>query len=146
MSHFTNSIGSSGPILVCYISNSAPKEQALRDAGMPIPNSQIANLLIDTGASHTAIDEKFVRLLGLNPTGTLSVHTPTTGLIPKTIQTYDVAIAFSGHSKAVHHIAAHSISALDFSGQGIDGLLGRDILALARLTYSGPDQTYFLSF
>lgn len=133
-------------MLPCFISNSAPKEQALIAAGLAVPPAQIASLLIDTGASHTMIDIRFVGLLGLSPTGALPMHTPSTGTTPIIIQTYDVGIAFAGYANAVHSLGAHSVSAADFSGQGIDGLLGRDILESARLTYSGPDRTYYLSF
>lgn len=146
MSHFTNRIGPSGPILICFLSASSPKEAALRDAGLPIPPAQIANILIDTGASHTVIDSRFVGLLGLDQTGVLPTHTPTTGTIPIDLPTYGVSISFAGIANAIHTLPAHSVSASDFSGQGIDGLLGRDVLASARLTYSGPDSTYYLSF
>lgn len=74
------------------------------------------------------------------------MHTPSTGSVPHAVQTFDIALAFAGLHSAVHSLAAHSVSACDFSGQGIDGLIGRDILASARLMYSGPDNAYFLSF
>lgn len=146
MSHFTNHIGPSGPILICYIGLSAPREEALIAADVAIPPAQIAHLLIDTGASHTVIDDRFVTSLGLAPTGTILMHTPSTGTEPHPVQTFDIALAFAGINSVVHSLPAHSASACDFSGQPIDGLLGRDILSESRLTYSGPDNMFYLSF
>jgi hypothetical protein len=146
LSHFSNAIGQSGPVLICFVGLSLPREQALVAAGQTPPPAQIANLLIDTGASHTVIDQKFVSLLNLVPTGSIMMHTPSTGTVPHPVQTYDIALAFAGIGGAVHSLVAHSVSACDFSGQAIDGLLGRDILAESRLIYSGPDNFFYLSF
>lgn len=146
MSHFTNVIGPSGPILIVFIGVSGARQQALRDAGLTPPLPEIANMLIDTGASHTCIDERFVGRLGLQPTGSVPMHTPSTGTQAQIVATYDIGFVVRGIADASHVLPVHSVMACDFSGQGIDGLLGRDILADGRLTYSGPDQTYYLSF
>ena len=146
MSHFGNIIGPDGPLLFCLIGLSFPREQVFRELGLLVPSAQRANLLIDTGASQTVIDQRYVMSLALDPTGTVKVHTPSTAGAPVVMNTYDVAIAFAGFDNSVHELTAHSVSAANFSGQGIDGLLGRDILANARLTYSGPDNFYYLSF
>ena len=61
---------------------------------------------------------------------------------------YDVGIAIYGMTA---NVVCHSIPTLpvidgNFKPQGIDGLLGRDVLAIARMTYGGPDGWYGLSF
>lgn len=146
MSHFSNVIGPGGPLLATFIGVSGPRQQAMRDAGLTPVLPQIASLLIDTGASHTVIDQRFVTTLGLAATGTSSMHTPSTGAVAQTVDTYDVALVVNGIGGAVHVLPVHSVIACDLSSQGIDGLLGRDILASARLTYSGPDNFFYLSF
>lgn len=133
-------------MLIVYIALSAPRAQAILGAGQTPALPQLANLLIDTGASHTSIDQRFVGLLGLQATGSMMMHTPSTGSIPQAVDTFDVGIVVNGIAGATHVLPAHSVIACDFSGQGIDGLLGRDILAGARLTYSGPDNGFYLSF
>lgn len=126
---------------------SGPKQQALISAGHPVPPPVQANLLVDTGASCTSIDARFVPLLGLVPTGATKVHTPSTGATPVEQLVFDVALFISGHpGSAPHLIGSLPIIAADFSAQGIDGLLGRDVLRLCRMTYSGPDGLIMLSF
>lgn len=108
-------------------------------------------LLVDTGASHTNLDDGIIQKLGLQATGSINVLTPTTGQVPVAVSTYDVdiiiqGIALPGLVGLPHVVANHSVSGCDLSMQGIDGLIGRDILALSRMTYSGPDNHFFLSF
>lgn len=146
MSHYSNLIGPSGPLLIVYIGVSGARQQAMAAAGLTPALPMVANLLIDTGASHTAIDNKFVAGLGLQATGSVSIHTPSTGAVAQTVDTYDVGIVVHGIAGATHVLPVHSVMACDFSSQGIDGLLGRDILASSRLIYSGPDNQFFLSF
>jgi Aspartyl protease len=146
MSHFSNLIGAQGPLLKVFIGVSGPRFQALEAAGSQPPLPQLADLLIDTGASQTCIDLRFVALLGLQPTGSVSIHTPSTGTIAQSMDAYDVGVVVNGIAGATHVLPVHSVIACDFSSQGIDGLLGRDILANSRLIYSGPDNTFYLSF
>jgi hypothetical protein len=104
-------------------------------------------MLIDTGASHTNLDTSIIQALGLSPTGTMQLLTPSTGATPVVVPTYDVGIVvMGGLNRGQHVIGVHQVSECDFSAQGIAGLLGRDFLAAARLTYNGADGTCYLSF
>jgi hypothetical protein len=117
----------------------------MQSAGIAIPAPAIANLLIDTGASGTAIDSTIVTQLGLQPTGTTTIRTPSTGMTPHTCSTYDVELTIPGAGTA-RHIPALAIIDGHYLSQGIQGLLGRDILKDARLIYGGPDNYCMLSF
>jgi len=119
----------------------------MQAAKIAVPQFPIAEMLIDTGASHTSIDKTILAQLGLSPTGVMPVHTPSTGDTPVNMATYDVGLLIAGGvASAQHVIPTHSVTECDFSKQGIGGLIGRDILANARLTYSGPDSFLYLSF
>jgi hypothetical protein len=126
------------------------RQQALRTAGEIIPAPVLANLLIDTGASCTNIDHKFVAALGLASTGSVPVHTPSTGATPVLQPSYDIGMVIGGAPSAgagaVHFVPNLPVLATEFSAQNLDGLLGRDILRLCRMTYSGPDNIVMLSF
>lgn len=119
----------------------------MQAAGKTPPMPHSALMLIDTGASHTSIDGSIVQALQLTPTGSMPMLTPSTGAIPITVPTYDVGlVVLGGHNGAQHVVPIQQVSECDFSGQPIDGLLGRDFLELARFTYSGPNTFAYLSF
>ncbi len=143
MPHYSLAITSAGPLISLYISVSAPRREALIKAHKPIPAPVLTQLLVDTGASCTNIDCKIIGKLGLSPTGAVLMHTPSTGQRPVKALTYDIGLVLEAGG---HQVASVSVIETDFSDQGFGGLLGRDVLSLARMTYSGPDNTMYLSF
>lgn len=147
MTHFSGAVSQQGPILNVFILVSGPRADALKAAGKPIPNAVPAKLLIDTGATSSCVCSSVVTALGINPTGNTPVLTPSTGATPHLAPTYDIGMFFQGLSpQDVHGIGTISVTCNDFSAQGIDGLLGRDVLSKGRLFYDGREGMYFLSF
>ena len=69
---------------------------ALLAANLPVPNPVQIRGLLDTGASGTAIDPSVLTALGLTPTGTTLVNTPTTGATPQVAEQYDVGFVIPG--------------------------------------------------
>lgn len=146
--HTTNLIGPTGPLLQVHVLVSAARRGALLAASQQVPAPQASSLLIDTGASCTVIDLPVIQALGLQPTGSTPGHTPSTGSTPVVMSTYDIDLVIFGGGQGVNHQVFNNLPVVgaDFSGQPIDGLLGRDVLAACRLTYSGPDSLVMLSF
>lgn len=91
------------------------------------------------------MDQNAIAPLGLSPTGTVSVLTPTTGAIPMEQPSFDVSI-YIHHAENSKFLALLSVTATDFSGQPIHGLLGRDFLQSCLLVYDGVAQTYSIAF
>ena len=147
MPHLTGVIGPFGPLVSVYVIASGPRQQALLAAGVTVPPGQLANLLIDTGAGMTSIDTQILSALGLPPTGTIPIHTPsTTAGATHIANTYDIGLLIPGAKVATHFVQALPVIDGQFKHQGIDGLLGRDVLALGRMIYSGFDSAFMLSF
>lgn len=126
---------------------SVHQQAALNAAGVAVPHAISVQMLVDTGASHTNVCKSVLSRLGLTPKGFIAVHTPSTGGTPHQMATYDVAIAIFGRTPLENHwLPTIQVTESDFTVQDIHGLIGRDILSRGRLTYSGPDQTFYLSF
>lgn len=131
-------IGHGGPLLLVYVAVSAPRAQALQAANQPIPPPVSGTFLLDTGASATCADPALLAGLMLQPTGRVGISTPTTAGQPHFCDQFDVSIFIPGSAPSTGHlIPAMPIVATHLRSQGIDGLIGRDVLKDCTLIYNG---------
>jgi hypothetical protein len=139
-------ISPNGPIVRIVVALSGPRQQALQLAKMSVPQPFIGSALLDTGASCTCIDPSIVQHLGLDPTGTGNMLTPSTAGVPSVCNQYDVAIGIV-MDPAVH-VASWTIPVFEsqLSCQGIYALIGRDILAGGLFVFNGRSRTFSLAF
>lgn len=147
----TNLHASHGPLIDVLIGPSPQRIAALKAAGITIPVMQKATFLIDTGASGTCVDQSVMQNLGLSPINYISIQTPSTNGSPIQCPVYDVQVIFqpSIHQSKpyqVPHIRAVSVIETHLKSQGIDGLIGRDILEYCLLVYNGHTNSYTLAW
>jgi hypothetical protein len=137
-----------GPVLTVVIGVSVPRGDALMTAGQPVPNGISARALIDTGASCSCVDPSILAKLDLTPTGTVSVHTPSTGGAAHLAEQYDVSLIIPG--AGTHHvplaIPAVPAMAANLSLQGVDALIGRDVLRDCIFIYNGSLGLFTIAF
>ena len=147
MPSLTALLGVDGPIVEIAVGVSAARQAALRAAGISVAGPVLAKGLIDTGASCTCVDPTIVEQLGLTPTGTCPMHTPSSGTTAHICNLFDVAVAIYMDVDQVH-VASFTlpVAEAELSYQGINALIGRDLLDKATLFYNGPKQTFVLSF
>ena len=147
MPSLTQMFSAAGPVIDVYIGVTAAREQALTAAGKQAPEWAMARMLVDTGASHTCVDHSVIGPLKLEPTGLISAHTPTTHGKPTELFQYDVRILLANPSlSGVRSFDALPVSACHLASQGIQGLLGRDVLAQCQLLYNGEIDQFTLCF
>lgn len=146
MPHFTVTLDQRGaPVQVIFAATQA-RRNALVAAGLAIPPPIAATLILDTGASMTSIDKDVIAKLGLQPTGSTAILTPSTGPTPHQCATFDVDLVVATQGGGFKHVAALPVIEGDYSAQGHQGLIGRDVLAEWRVVYSGPDNAALVSF
>ena len=138
-------ISPNGALIDVLIEVSSQRKLAMQAANVPIPSPAQCRLLIDTGASSTCLDSWVFKSLGINAIGTVAIQTPSTTLNNgHTCNQYDVCLV-------IPHMAIsryfHTIPVIEsaFAHQGIDGLLGRDILADCVFIYNGETGSYTLA-
>jgi hypothetical protein len=136
-----------GPVISAVFGVSLPRHNALTKTGSPVPDLQGAEALLDTGASATCVDPEIIRALGLTPTGTVPVRTPSTGQGTHAAELYDVRLVIPGPlGEAPFIIQALPILCMDLKAQGIRALIGRDVLAKCQLTYWGAGNMVSLAY
>jgi hypothetical protein len=146
MPHISLPIGPNGPVLDFFVGASTPRQSALRRAGLPVPSPIRVKGLIDTGASCTSIDPTVLKSLGLVATGTIQVHTPSTSKgQPHLTNQFDISIILP-HAKMNWQFHAVPVIEAELSHQGIQALLGRDILSKCLFTYDGQSAMFALAF
>jgi hypothetical protein len=119
----------------------------MQAAGISVPQPQVIQGLIDTGASCTCIDTSIIAKLGLQATGTTLIHTPSTGTTPHKVSQFDVAFfMFMDNQQWQLMHAVLPIIGSDFSAQNHHCLVGRDILARGAFFYNGQANTVTLTF
>jgi len=130
-----------GPITQVTVGPSAIYANALRAAGRQVPGDMGAAALVDTGAAGVAITRSLARSMGLSQIDTQKVLTPST---PTAVErpVYAISLAFT-KGPVIRHIVAVDV---DLDAQGIQLLLGRRLLTIARLVYDGTASTCTLSF
>jgi len=93
------------------------------------------------------IDAAVIQALGIAPTGQVLIHTPSTGGTPHPCSQYDVVLAVLMGPSQMHVISpAIPVIESNLAQQGIEALLGRDVLAGGALWYNGHGGTLSLAF
>lgn len=136
-----------GPLVIAHIGVSIPRMQALIAAGHTAPNPITGTFLIDTGASGTCVDDTFISQLGLQPTGRVAIMTPSTGGGVHHCDQFDISLFIPGNSAGQGHlIGALPIIATHLKNQGIDGLIGRDVIDECTFVYNGTAKMFTLAY
>jgi aspartyl protease len=145
MPHLTLPLSPEGCVVGLYVGVSAPRAEALAKASLPVPQAVQMRALIDTGATGTVIHAPLVKPLGLTPTGTVPVHTPSTAGKALPCLQYDVLLAIF-HPKGSLVLGTMPVIAADLTGTGTEGLIGRDVLGGCLFIYDGVASQFSLAF
>lgn len=125
----------------------APQRAAMLKAGRQPPPPTFATLLIDTGASHTFVDEGVMRILQLQATSTARYHSSSTQGLTDACSVYDVALLLgSVAEKNALRFDPMQVMANPFINQPHQGLLGRDILDRLQLHWNGPTRRLVITY
>ncbi|MCI0388244.1 MAG: retropepsin-like domain-containing protein [Acidobacteria bacterium] len=145
MPHLTIQLAPGGPLVDILIGVSEARRAALVKANQSVPQHVPIRALIDTGASCTCIDPGALQSLGLAPTGVTPMHTPSTGNQAHNANQYDVSLVLL-HPKLRLQIGTVAVVESELAIQGIQALIGRDVLANCLFIYDGETGIFTLGF
>ena len=93
----------------------------------------------------SAFDPTIAQQLSLQPTGTGTMLTPTTGVIPQIVPVYDISIKIPHHGSSLDFGSVPAMESV-LLNQGFGALIGRDILSNCLLIYDGVNNYCTLAF
>lgn len=128
-----------GPVVELTLAVPQAVEDALKQAGTPIPAPVRVVAMIDTGASGSVLQQGLAAQLGLNPIGVMMINTPSS----TNVACYEYAVRFLFPNNVV--VEGTMIEA-PLQGQQIQSLVGRDVLAHGVFLYIGYANLFSLSF
>jgi len=133
------------PLIPARLRCSRYREETLKAAGLPVPEWVNTLLLVDTGASSTCVDPSFLQAIGVPPSGTVDMRTPSTGDGVHSCYQYDIQLAISSADSAFPplYISLLPVMGTSLLNQGIGGLLGRDVLRDCLLVSNPANFGYF---
>ena len=146
MSHLKARFNKSGPIVEVWVGVSEPRKRLLKALGMSVPPALLLNLILDTGAETTMVDEQHMRTLALNVRGQRDILTATSDEKPTSCNTYDVELKFKTYGDPPLVVSALEIIGRPLFNHSIDGMIGRDVLGRVKLLIDGPAWTFRLDY
>ncbi|MDE1852545.1 MAG: hypothetical protein KGI38_02225 [Thaumarchaeota archaeon] len=128
-----------GPTVEAEVAVPSALEQLLRQKGQSVPPPVKGNVLVDTGATMSAVDDSVIRALGVSPIGVINTGTAggpqTQSLYPARFILQVVGWTFE----------FGRVTGANLSGTGLVALIGRDVLSSMLLEYNGPLRVFTLA-
>ena len=147
MPHLTLNLTPLGPLLDIQVGVSQSRAEALKRESKPVPSGLKIRALIDTGASCSCVDEQVINDLGLTPTGSVPIFTPSTGTTPCNKDQYDISILISFPFASISRgFPICPVVSANLAPQGYQALIGRDLLSTSLLVYNGQEGIFTLAF
>lgn len=130
---------------------SAARHAALTVANQTLPAVATIEALVDTGATSTVVEPAILQALQLSPIGQVATLTPSTGGSPVMCDQYDVSLTIFGPTTSSPRFNLPNLLVIaampnSLSTQGIDALIGRDVLGHCLMHYNGTAGFFTLAY
>lgn len=137
-----------GAAVGVFVGVSRSRDAALLRVGHRVPERVPVRLQIDTGSALTGFLRFVFEKLEIGPFRTVQVGTPsTTPDRPHTANQYDVVLYLVSGTELTPIDNVHAIDPQDFHPtEGVQGIIGRDVLDRCVFTFAGPDRQFHLAW
>src|SRR5262249_21722689 len=138
-----------GAAIVVWVGVSVARQKLLEKMGFVVPSPIAVRAQIDTGSHLTGFLPEVFRRLDLTPFGDIAIRTPSTKPgEPCQCNQFDVSVTLVSGTVQECIASVHAIAGEDFDRHedGIQAILGRDILDRCTFHYYGPQRAFALSF
>jgi hypothetical protein len=147
MSYVTGSLIQGWAIVDVLVGVSGPRRSLLQKHKFPIPAAVHMRALIDTGASISGFSSRVFQELSITPVSKLDVLTPSTPPnSPHICDVYDVSLSLvANESPRAFPDARVMVADCWLPNEGIEALLGMDILKFCFFQLMGPEGRFMLA-
>jgi hypothetical protein len=148
MSYVTGRIDSNGAVVDVLVDVSRPRRRLLVKHNLPIPHSVHVRAQIDTGSSISGFASRVFAVLQIPAVGKILIATPSTSPdSPHRCDLYDVTLSIVANGRA-NPFGDTRVMESDcwLPDEGIEALIGRDILSRCYFQYVVRDETFTLAF
>jgi hypothetical protein len=142
----TGSLAPVGALTWMLVGVQESRRQALLRNGMPVPAAVRVASQIDTGSTFSAISLDVLRHLEIGPIERTAVRTPSTTGIPQEFGRYAVSLALEGEGADMYLPQVLVIETVFGPEEGIQAMLGRDVLEHCLFVYDGKARTFALAY
>jgi hypothetical protein len=137
-----------GAVIDVRVGVSATRSRLLLANSLPVPYPVAVRVLIDTGSSHSGFAGRVFEELRIAPVGKMPLLTPSTvPESPHECDVFDVSLSLVANG-AAHPFGTSRVMKADcwMEGEGMEGLIGRDILDRCTFMYYGKERCFSLGF
>jgi hypothetical protein len=148
MSLITGDITPDGAVIAIRIGVSANRKKRLNSVNLPVPPEISLRAVIDTGSFVIGLIPSVFQSLEIKHFRTIPVRTPsTTPGEPHQAKQYNISLSLVSANVTKYLPSVHAIASDDFDkDEGIQALIGRDVLDHCNFSYYGPDRSFALGF
>lgn len=130
-----------GPVIQVAFSLSTAMATAMVGQGDEVPKPISGFALLDTGASHTCIDDDIAKTLQLPAVDKVNMCSASHASTEQNVYPVHIELTGTGVEFDVNKAMGATLKP-----QGIDALIGRDVLQNCMLVYNGPTGQITLAF
>jgi hypothetical protein len=140
------SLNEHGAVVDLLVGVHEERRAMLQKHGMPVPPRTRIPAQLDPGSSFSAIAPQILRDLGIDPIYDVLVRIPSTSDAPQTFRQTPVSLVLDCPRGEMHLPLVMVIESFFAPDEGIQAMLGRDVLEHCLLVYDGIHRTFTLAF
>lgn len=144
----SGSLEPAGAIVDVLVSPSRVRVSLLKKHSLPIPKPVHIRALLDTGSFLSGFHPRVFQILDLQPHDEIEICTPSTVAgASYRVERYRVNLAFVAEGRTCPMPDCFVFATDSWRpGEGVEALLGMDILGLCYFQLMGPDRRFTLAF
>ncbi len=146
MPYLTRSLVANGAVVELLIGVNESRREVLRRNGFPVPERIRVAAQVDTGTRFSAVDRQVLSRLDIQPVDTILVRTTSTTEAPVPFRRYAVSVALETDQVELFLTSVEVLECFFAPDEGIQALLGRDVLENCLLVYDGKNKSFSLAF